>query len=277
MPPLSEGAVELPMSHVSVRVAWHDTDWTGRVCASPETNHACTILKNVKENKDPEAEAAGCWPAMDRDRRAAAVRYRARRVHAHQGVHARADARLRVEQEGSARAFRADAAADAAVQPRGHAVPVGHAAMSTARYTEPWGISVDEGLEERAQELMTFTRHLDSGPPQPARAARLVLLGAPTSEIARASLREGRAARRGARARRALSDRRGLRRRRRSRRRVGVLRGRASCGRSCGSAESRTRSGPTFEDGFLLPYHQLLADPALQGADLEPFVARAPR
>ena len=54
---LSNGAVELPLSHISVRVAWHDTDWTGRVCASPETNHACTVLKNVKENKDPVAEA----------------------------------------------------------------------------------------------------------------------------------------------------------------------------------------------------------------------------
>ena len=55
---LSRGAVELPMSHVSVRVAWHDTDWTGRVCASPETNHACTVLPNVKDKKDAEAEAA---------------------------------------------------------------------------------------------------------------------------------------------------------------------------------------------------------------------------
>jgi hypothetical protein len=34
---------------------------------------------------------------------------------------------------------------------------------------------------------------------------------------------------------------------------------------------------PTFEDGFLLPYHQLIKDPALQGTDLEPFVAHAPR
>lgn len=53
---LSRGAFELPMSHVSVRVAWHDADWTGRVSASPDTNHACTVLKNVKEKKNPEAE-----------------------------------------------------------------------------------------------------------------------------------------------------------------------------------------------------------------------------
>ena len=85
---LSRGAVELPMSHVSVRVAWHDTDWTGRVCASPETNHACTILKNVKENKDPVAEAEVRWHGLGRRRCGPAVRRRARRVHATQHVHA---------------------------------------------------------------------------------------------------------------------------------------------------------------------------------------------
>src|SRR5215217_7394340 len=53
---LFRGAVEIPMSHVSVRVAWHDTDWTGRVCASPMTNHSCLVLKNVKEKKRPLAQ-----------------------------------------------------------------------------------------------------------------------------------------------------------------------------------------------------------------------------
>src|SRR3954462_12807949 len=56
MPSLSEGAIELPLFHVSVRIAWHDTDWTGRVCASPLTNHSCAVLKNIKENKDPERQ-----------------------------------------------------------------------------------------------------------------------------------------------------------------------------------------------------------------------------
>jgi hypothetical protein len=34
---------------------------------------------------------------------------------------------------------------------------------------------------------------------------------------------------------------------------------------------------PGFPNGFLLPYHELLASPALQGEDLDQFVARAPR
>jgi hypothetical protein len=54
---LSPGAVELPMHHVSVRVPWHDTDWTGRVCASPRTNQSCAVLNRIKKEKDPDAEA----------------------------------------------------------------------------------------------------------------------------------------------------------------------------------------------------------------------------
>jgi hypothetical protein len=49
---LAEGAVQLPPAHLSVRVPWHDTDWTGRVCGNPGRNHFCSVLKNVKENKN---------------------------------------------------------------------------------------------------------------------------------------------------------------------------------------------------------------------------------
>ncbi len=53
---LAAGAVELPTAHLSVRVPWHDTDWTGRVCAAPGANHSCTVLKNIKENKVADVE-----------------------------------------------------------------------------------------------------------------------------------------------------------------------------------------------------------------------------
>ena len=58
---LSEGSTELPSAHLSVRVPWHDTDWTGRVCAAPGANPSCTVLKNIKENKvaDEEEENVG--------------------------------------------------------------------------------------------------------------------------------------------------------------------------------------------------------------------------
>ena len=55
---LANGAVQLPLSHLSVRVPWHDLDWTGRVCAAPGANHACTVLRKVIKNKDADAEEA---------------------------------------------------------------------------------------------------------------------------------------------------------------------------------------------------------------------------
>jgi ATP-dependent exoDNAse (exonuclease V) alpha subunit len=68
---LAEGAVELPLSHLSARVAWHDTDWTGRVCQAPAANNSCSILKNVKgkKNADVEEEDAGSlWADLAADR-----------------------------------------------------------------------------------------------------------------------------------------------------------------------------------------------------------------
>src|SRR5437667_10279417 len=68
---LSTGAVQLPMAHLSARVAWHDTDWTGRVCAAPAANHSCTVLKNIKENKNADAEEKDSgtpWHELPRDR-----------------------------------------------------------------------------------------------------------------------------------------------------------------------------------------------------------------
>src|SRR4029450_9233627 len=71
MTALASGAVKLPVAHLSARVAWHDTDWTGRVCAVPGANHSCAVLKNVKEKKnaDAEEEDAGTpWDELARER-----------------------------------------------------------------------------------------------------------------------------------------------------------------------------------------------------------------
>jgi hypothetical protein len=70
MTTLADGAVELAPAHLSARVAWHDTDWTGRVCAAPGANHSCTVLTNVKEGKnvDAEEEDAGApWSELSRE------------------------------------------------------------------------------------------------------------------------------------------------------------------------------------------------------------------
>src|ERR1700757_1216913 len=71
MPRLASGAVELPRAHLSVRVPWHDTNWTGRVCADPASNHSCTVLKNIRENKVAEAEredAGAPWSELEQGR-----------------------------------------------------------------------------------------------------------------------------------------------------------------------------------------------------------------
>ncbi len=33
--------------HISIRIPWHDSGWTGCVCENPDRNQACRILKNV--------------------------------------------------------------------------------------------------------------------------------------------------------------------------------------------------------------------------------------
>lgn len=47
---------KFPLRHLSVRVPWHDTGWNGRVCASPQFNGACTKLKAIAAAKDDANE-----------------------------------------------------------------------------------------------------------------------------------------------------------------------------------------------------------------------------
>ncbi len=44
------------LKHLSVRVPWHDNQWNGTICNSPEANGACLILKNCALNRDDEKE-----------------------------------------------------------------------------------------------------------------------------------------------------------------------------------------------------------------------------
>ncbi len=55
------------MFHLTVRVAWHDSRWDGRVCKHPSENCFCAALDRVREERDDNAEdaAAGrAWNAM---------------------------------------------------------------------------------------------------------------------------------------------------------------------------------------------------------------------
>ena len=46
-----EGARQLSRQHVTIRVPWHDSGWTGRVCTSPSANTSCLALSRIAANK----------------------------------------------------------------------------------------------------------------------------------------------------------------------------------------------------------------------------------
>lgn len=40
-----------PVHHLSVRVPWHDVNWTGRVCDAPSANGSCLALNRIREER----------------------------------------------------------------------------------------------------------------------------------------------------------------------------------------------------------------------------------
>ena len=49
-------AGQLPIRHLSVRLPWHDTGWSGNVCQSPSKNSWCMVLKGIREERNDAAE-----------------------------------------------------------------------------------------------------------------------------------------------------------------------------------------------------------------------------
>ncbi|MDR7868400.1 MAG: AAA family ATPase [Sporomusaceae bacterium] len=56
----------LPLRHMSIRVPWHDAGWDGRVCHDPSMNTACLILDRIRESRDDEAEQAICGKTVEK-------------------------------------------------------------------------------------------------------------------------------------------------------------------------------------------------------------------
>ncbi|MET9615414.1 AAA family ATPase [Kitasatospora indigofera] len=55
------------VQHLSVRVPWHDSGWTGRVCGDPLANTSCVMLENIgtKRKGQQEASQAGAdWDTV---------------------------------------------------------------------------------------------------------------------------------------------------------------------------------------------------------------------
>jgi hypothetical protein len=55
------GVSNLPLRHLSIRVPWHDNAWNGTVCSNPKGNASCLALAEIRELKHDarETELAG--------------------------------------------------------------------------------------------------------------------------------------------------------------------------------------------------------------------------
>jgi energy-coupling factor transporter ATP-binding protein EcfA2 len=53
-----DGARQLPVHHLTVRVPWHDSGWNGTFCRNPCANTSCTILKRIATGRDDDFESA---------------------------------------------------------------------------------------------------------------------------------------------------------------------------------------------------------------------------
>ncbi len=70
----------LPHQHLSMRVPWHDTGWTGHVCANPLDNSACLRLGRIAEGRRDEVEvkiAGQAWSDLTQDQMPPCVNERA--------------------------------------------------------------------------------------------------------------------------------------------------------------------------------------------------------
>jgi AAA domain/UvrD-like helicase C-terminal domain len=276
---LAEGAIQLPLAHLSVRVPWHDSDWTGRVCDKPGDNHFCSVLKNVKEKKDSETEAADRglpWTDLSRERippcvfeRAGFMRqaeYSIDRDHAYSGGWTRSHAHfVTTTHRMPAQSF--------------EVTPYRWVMRGDAELlSDVWGIRYDRSLEDKADDVIekkTVTNWVQDHRNQLAMLDSFFSAIVPGKSLVFIYAKD-----------------------------VPLLENRPPGGRvliGAGLATSvappveweyssngplrsimweravgHSIAAPTFTEGFLLPYQQLMADPKLQGEDLSRFVALAP-
>lgn len=51
-----QGARQLPLHHLSIRVPWHDSAWNGTVCKKPRDNASCLALSRIGDARDDVVE-----------------------------------------------------------------------------------------------------------------------------------------------------------------------------------------------------------------------------
>ena len=52
-----EGARQLSRQHVTIRVPWHDSGWTGQVCTAPSGNTSCLALSRIAASKRADEDS----------------------------------------------------------------------------------------------------------------------------------------------------------------------------------------------------------------------------
>lgn len=70
MPTTHKVSVPKPITHLSVRVAWHDNRWNGTVCTAPSGNSFCVYLDRIRAERDDEEEdkiAGSSWKDLSRE------------------------------------------------------------------------------------------------------------------------------------------------------------------------------------------------------------------
>lgn len=60
-----EGARQLPVHHLTIRVPWHDSGWNGTFCRNPCGNTSCTILKRIATGRDDDFETAHAGESIE--------------------------------------------------------------------------------------------------------------------------------------------------------------------------------------------------------------------
>lgn len=274
---LPPGAVELPLHHLSVRVPWNDTDWTGRVCVAPGANHACSVLPSIKENKNNFVEerlAGRRWQELEHNELPPCVTERGGFMRGHtfryERIHPYKERKSRSHTHFGPTIQRMPKYSVEAIPFRWMRRD------SYERYSRPWGIEIDYSLETAADAVMSY----QSGWIQDHRN-QLAMLNSFFSALQKRKslvllyvkdlpLVEERQA-----GERFLVG-------------AGFVDGVDPPVEWDYTEEGPIRSvlwergvahsiRPTFEEGFLLPYQQMLSDPAFQHLDLAEYVARAPK
>ena len=60
-----DGARQLPVHHLTIRVPWHDNDWQGTFCNNPCNNTSCTILPRIAASRDDVNETRHAGESLE--------------------------------------------------------------------------------------------------------------------------------------------------------------------------------------------------------------------